>query len=131
MAVFNNDSHLLTGESLDFADVCIEQHFDSFAREILQKRLRNVGIFSGGDLWATLDYGYRRAETAQGLREFKAHVSSAKHDDMFRQAVEIERLHVSHRFCSREAGNIRDEGSRSKVEKHAITGDRARPPSLR
>ena len=86
--------------------------------------MRNVGIFSGGDLAAALDHGYRRSEAAQGLREFEANVSSTQHDHVFRQTVEIESFDVSHGFCGRKARNIRHGGARSKVKKDPITRDR-------
>src|SRR6266699_913329 len=113
VAVFSNDSRLLTRESAHFMHSRVEQHFDSFAREILQKRLRNVRIFGGGDLRATFDYRYRSSEAAQGLREFETDVSSTEYDQVFRQTVEIQRLHVSHRPHSSKTGDIRDRRSRS------------------
>src|SRR5437762_13471246 len=74
--VFSTDADMLAGESLDFAHLGLEQHFDSLTREVLQKCLRDIEIFLAGNLLAVLDNGHRGPEAAQGLREFPANLPS-------------------------------------------------------
>jgi len=45
---------------------------------------------------------------------------------MFRQSLEIERLHMGHRSCSHEARSVRDGRTRPEVKKNTITGNRPR-----
>src|ERR1700722_12958489 len=73
---------------------------------------------------ATLNDGHPSAESTEGLGEFKAHVPAAQHDHVRRQTLKIECFDVSHRFCVREAGNVRHHRARSQVQKQSITGDR-------
>src|SRR5215467_1702801 len=78
-----------------------------------------------------LNHSHRRAEAAQSLREFKAHIPSTQYDHGSWQTVEIEDFHVSHGFCNQQARNIWDGGARSQVEKHLITGDRPLAPFVK
>jgi hypothetical protein len=62
-------------------------------------------------LWTRLDHGHARTESTECLGQFETHVAATEHDEVFRQSIEIESLHMSHRFGLGETGDSRNGGT--------------------
>ena len=85
------DTDLLAGTALYLKDCSSEQHVDFFVVKQIQKSGANVRIFATCELRFGFDHGHLRSEPPHCLRQFKADVASADHDELTRQTVEIER----------------------------------------
>src|SRR5215469_7636311 len=92
--------------SLDLANAGAEQDLDSLVNKQILQRRADIGIFAAGKLRTLFDHGDLRAESAERLRKFQAHVAAAEHDEMLGESVEVESLHVRHRFRLCESGNF-------------------------
>jgi hypothetical protein len=73
----------------------------------IKQSCADVRIFPVGELSASFDHGHIRSEPPHRLCEFKSYVTAANHYEMTWQAIEIERLDVSHRIRRGEPGNVR------------------------
>src|SRR6202158_5911713 len=106
--------------SLKLRDMSAEQHLDSFVVEQIKESGADVGIFPRGELRAVFDHGHIRSEPPYRLREFKAYIAAANHYEMTWQAIEIERLDMSHWIRRGEPGNIGHRRVRTQVEEHTF-----------
>jgi hypothetical protein len=82
-------------------------------------------------LRAFFDHSDASAESTHGLGQFKPHVSAAENDQMFRNTIEFESFHVSHRFRGRESGNVRYGGMSAQVQEDAVCGQKPGIPLAR
>src|SRR4029077_12860090 len=101
----NPNLHALTGEALDAADLGGSDDLDAFVSEELFNLLGCVRVMAFQELRAMLNDRYPAAEAAIGLGEFKADVTAADNNQMFRQPVEFEELDVRQRSALGQAGN--------------------------
>jgi hypothetical protein len=111
---------------LHAADLGTDQHIDALVSENPDDLIGDVGILARGDLRSLLDDRDAAAEAPIGLRQLEADIAAAEHDQMRRQAVELQRLDVAHRLRIGEAGDVRHRRVGSDVEKHLITREAAR-----
>ncbi len=89
--------------------------------------MRGVGILSGHHLGPGLDDRHFAAETTIGLRQFKAGIAAADHDQMRRQDVELERFDMGDRLGGLEARNVRNGRVRSHIQEDLRADKRACP----
>ena len=72
----------------------------------------------------------KKSAVSQGLRQFKADVASADHDEVTRQTVEIERLDMAHRIRSGQPGNVGHRRARTKRQEDTFANDPSRAAVL-
>src|SRR5580698_3227725 len=104
----------------DAANLGVECDVDPLVDEQLLKRAADVRVFVAGKLRAFLEHAHLRAESTKCLSQFEADVAAAEHHQMLGQAVELERLDMSHRFGLGQSGQVRNRGARTKVEEHPL-----------
>ncbi len=114
------DSDPMARASLDLMNLGSQQDLDSFVYKQILEGGANVGIFAAGELRAGFDHGHPRAKSPNRLRELKTHVAAAQHDQMLGQSIEVESLHMRHRFRSLESRQFRDGRAGTEVEKHTV-----------
>src|SRR5713101_3542247 len=112
--------------SLDAANLGVQQNLDSLIDEQVLERRRDIGIFPARELRAVFDHGHIRAEPTKRLREFKADVPAAEHNQMPGQAIKLQRLDMRHRRSLGQAGHLRNCCARTEVEKDAVSLDGSR-----
>ena len=76
----------------------------------------DVTILAPHDLRAGLDNGHAAAETAIGLGHFQADITTAEHDEMRRQDVELQNLNMGKGPDCLKTGNARDCGMRADID---------------
>src|ERR1700680_4761908 len=114
---------LLPRASLNLVDLRFQQHFDSFVAEQVQQRGSYVAVLSTNELRISLDNRHTRTEASHGLRQFKADVTAAHNDEMFRQSVEIQSLDVIHRLGRCQFRDIRNSCMRSQIKEYTLAGN--------
>lgn len=107
LAVLDSNTNVLSGGTLYETHRGTQQYFNPFAHEVIQNCPGDIRILSGRDLSAALDHSHRRSEASQRLRELEPDVSSAQHDHVSRQVVEVQRFHVRHWLGNRKPRNVR------------------------
>src|SRR5882724_9690356 len=109
--------------SFDAASRGIQHDLDSLIDEQVLKRGTDVRILAAGELRTMFDHGHIRAEPTKRLREFKADVPAAEHNQMPGQSIKLQRLDMRHRRSLRQAGHLRNCCARTEVEKDAVSLD--------
>ena len=89
--------------------------------------MRDVGILPAPSAGPGLDDSHFGSEATIGLRQFKAGIAAADHDQMRRQDVELERFDMGERLGGFEARNVRNGRVRSHIEEDLRADQRARP----
>src|SRR5216683_967771 len=112
--------------SFDAASRGIQQDLDSLIDEQILERGADIRILAAGELRTMFDHGHIRAEPTKRLREFKADVPAAEHNQMPGQAIELQRLDMRHWRSLSKAGHLRNCGARIEVEKDAVSLDGSR-----
>src|SRR6266851_3560945 len=124
--VIHVDSNASAGMSLDAANLGVQQDLDSLIDEQILERGADVRILAAGELWTMFDHDHIRAEPTKRLREFKADVAAAEHNQMPGQAIKLQRLDMRHRRSLGQAGHLRNCCARTEVEKDAVSLDGSR-----
>src|SRR5262249_60321448 len=81
----------------------------------------DVRVLVVENLLTLRDDGDTASEAAVRLRELEADVSTAEHDEVLGQAIELEQLDVGERPGIREPGDGWHHGMRPDVEEHPVT----------
>ena len=117
----------LAGSPLDAKDGGSGQDLDPLIPEESLDRLGHVRVFAVDQRAVPFDHGHAAAETAEGLRQLKAHITAAQDDQVFREVVQIQGLDVSQWARLREAGDVIDSGTRPGVDHDGLAAKRPGP----
>lgn len=117
------DLDAIAGAPLDLANLGLEQNLNSFVNEHILQGRANVGIFPSRELRAGFDQGHLRAKSPDCLRELETHVTTAQHNKVLGQPVEVESFDVRHRIRSHESRQFGDGRAGPEVEEDAVAED--------
>src|ERR1700756_4468579 len=110
-----------------FKELGLDKNLNGLVAEDAPDLPRHVDILASHELRTGLDDGDVAAEATIGLCEFQTGVAPTDHDQVLRQIIELQRLNVGEGLSGFQAGNIRDGGMRSDIQKHLVGRQHARP----
>jgi hypothetical protein len=112
--------HGTSGRAFDPRDLRVRTNIDAIEAENLQKSLSDIFIPSGKQLCSSLQNADTASETYERLCELQANIPAAQDNQMFRKAVEFERLYVRERFRRAKAGDVRNGRVSTEIQEHPV-----------
>lgn len=98
----------------------IHQNFHAFAAEEPSDFFCHIRILASHDLQARFDNRHAATEAQICLRQLDAGVTAAKHDQVWRHLVQLQRLDVGKRARVPQSGNIRNGGMRTDIDDNLL-----------
>ena len=101
---------------------------DDFILEELRQRFGNIRILTVDQAIIPFHDSDAATQTAHGLGKFQRNIAAAKNQQMFRNDVELQRLHMSERRSLCQAGQVRDLRPSAGVDEDLVAMENALPP---
>ena len=105
------------GDALHFG---LQDNFDTFVGHQFEKRVGNIRVFAFEELRRTLDDRNTSAESAHGLGEFQADITSTEDDEVLGQTFQVQSFDMRHRCGKSESGHVGNAGPGADIDEDAL-----------